>query len=984
MATLEICEACSRGDCFAIYPTRFGVYPFLQSMPKMVHCEDDAPDHFYPHASVPFPMEALPNYLLGTPQPSQHSLTGGEWGLKVIQKAYVYLCFKNADGSTRFWEYFRADENGIFTRVQSVGDNVEESQIFCSRSGHALYNKFIRISHAHTGKVAIGYSLNWLTKPQRDALLANEAALMTTIDLDQLKAGVVPDKQSGALAYKVENAESFDKIFEHQSSTDGSYRRTSPENDVQELDAAHPDLHFPEFATFYSGKMALFRAGESPTMFQLMDRCTKDGSGNAGSVPIILGLFDPLGVAEEFNHATSLAIVNYQIWQENHAWPLGSISEYERIAGAPVNELIAADEAYNKAVQAEWERVSRSTHDLIPNTPPRPEKLQRLDEHLRPSWTGEVKALIDQQDRIRKVIDIHAANHRNWIDLKARNSQKRAFVLACEVFMRKQDDPLFDHASEAFSEGTSVLTHPEFWAELVLAHVKRESDNVYSRATAWARRGAISGKETVRDVYVKFYQKRVENLLLASAEITPKQLKEEQYQVLVKDMIDQEVRELTVTANRAAFAFTAMSAISQIWFMYMKRNDPTPEGRKNNWGRFFLTLLDVRSLYLQSVTPGAFFYDEVIAGQKVSNGRQLIQGASVPNTKDVRLDIRFKRMFSSTKSEIVSVVPRAELVETVAEAAKPAPIPRYNLVEYLQKTSKMSWLATGLLSAGNVCYFLAALDAREQAKGHNNQQLAYSQTALMITLGLEVTRSLATRLFMMEACPFLLGPWGAVILIVLFLGIFIWQQLIETSEIEPYGLFLRRTYFGNGELDRRHEHFSRREIFFEQYPSLDAERLGFIKAQHAIRVTYRVDDEKADFKFTFDNPESGAVVNVYFDANGNGERKQLVGHYEFGLVTVQGGMTTYGNTWVSRVVPLLPNQRNLQDIERFQADRILPMLTNEGLTVKSNSTIGRCMFSIDYIPRAAEHDYFVNAIFIDHRGEDEIYIESDEDRTYRQ
>ncbi|QSI33704.1 hypothetical protein GNX71_30720 [Variovorax sp. RKNM96] len=981
MATLEICEACSRGDCFAIYPTRFGVYPFLKSMPKMVHCEEDAPDHFYPHTVAPFP--PLPNYLLVGPKPSQHTLTGGEWGLKVIQEAFVYLCFKNPDGSARFWEYFRADENGIFTRVQSVSDNVEESKVFCSRSGHPLYNKFIRISHAHTGKVAIGYSLNWLTRAQRDALLENEAALMTTIDLDQLKAKIVPDKQSGALAYKVESAESFDKIFEHQSSSDGSYQRTDLENDVHELDLAHPDLHFPAFATFYSGKKAVFRAGDSPAMFELMTRCTKDGSGNAASVPIILGLFDPLGTAEEFNQATSLAIVNHQIWQENHAWPLGSISEYERIAGAPVDDLLAADEAYNNAVQAELERVSRSTRDLLPNTPPRPAKLQRLDEHLRMGWTGEVRALLDEQDRVRKVIDIHAANHRNWIDLKGRNSQKRAFLLACEVFMRKGDDMLVDHASESFSEGTSVLTHPEFWGELVLAQVKREKDNVYSTAVRWARRGAISGKETVRDVVVKFYQKRVENLLLASAEITPKKLAEKDYQELVKNMIDEEVREVMVTANRAAFAFTALSAISQIWMMYMKRSDTTPEGRKNNWGRFFLTLLDARSLYLQAVTPGAFFYDEVIAGQKVSNKRPLIQG-TLPNTKDVRIDLHYRRMFSSTKSEIVSVVPRAEIAETALEAAKPAPIPKYNLVEYLQKTSKMSWLATGLLSAGNVCYFLAALDAREQAAGHNNQQLANSQIALMVTLGLEVTRSLATRLFMAEACPFLLGPWGAVILIVMFLGIFIWQELVETREIEPYGLFLRRTYFGNGELDRHHEHFYRREIFFQRYPSLDAERLGFVKTQHAIRVTYRVDDERADFKFTFDNPESGAIINVYHDVNGDGARKMLIGHYEFGLVSEEGGMTTYGNTWVYRSVPQLQRHANLLETDKFQAERLLPMLTNEGLTVKSNSTIGRCVFSIDYIPRPAEHAYFVNAIFVDHRGEDDIYIETDEDRTYRQ
>lgn len=982
MATLEICEACSRGDCFAIYPTRFGVYPFLQSMPKMVHCENDAPEHFYPHTGVPFPMEPLAKYLLVTPQPSQHSLTGGEWGLKVIQEAFVYLCFKNADGSPRFWEYFRADENGVFTRVQSVGDNVEETKIFCSRSGHALYNKFIRISHAHTGKVAIGYSLNWLTKPQRDALLENEAALMTTIDLDQLKAKVVPDKQSGALAYKVENAESFDRIFEHQSSTDGSYQRTSPENDVQELDAAHPGLRFPEFATFYSGKMALFRAAESPTMFQLMDQCTKGGPGKSSSVPIILGLFDPLGVSEEFNHATSLAIVNHQIWEEIHAWPLGSISEYECIADAPVKQLIAANEAYKQAVHDELERVSRSTRDLLPRDPPRSGKLERLDEHLREGWGDEVKALIDEQDRIKKVIDVHAANHRNWIDLKAKNSQKRAFILACEVFMRSEDEDQNDNASAAFARGTSALTHAEFWTGLIAAHVKRESDSIYARAVAWARRVAISGKEYLRDAHLKFYQKRIENLLLAEAGITRYQLSTGEYQRLVKQMIDQEVKELSVSRSRGAMAFTALSAISQVWFMYMNRNDTTPEGRKNNWGRFFLTLLDVRSLYLQAAAPGALFYDELIAGQKVSSERRLIPMAATPNTTDVRLS--FKRMFSSQKSELVSVVSRAELAEASLEAAKPIPIQTYTLAEYLQKTSKLAWLGTTLLSAGNVCYFLAAMDAREQAAAHNNQSLANSQIALMATLGLEVTRSLATRLLLVEACPFLLGPWGAVILIVMFLGIFIWQQTVATSEIEPYGLFLRRTYYGNGELDRKHEHFSRREIFFEKYPSLDAERLGFVKTQHAIRVTYRVDDEKADFKFKFDNPESGAIIKVYHHVDGDPNRTQLVGHYEFGITTVQPGMTTYGNTWVSRVLPLLPSQKTLRDIERFQEDRIRPMLTNEGLTVQSNSTIGRCVFSIDYFPRPVGHDYFVNAIFVDHLDEDTIYIESDEDRTYRQ
>lgn len=978
MPPLEICNACSLGDCFAIYPTRFGVYPFLQSMPKIYHCENDAPDHFYPHSSQPDPLSTVAKYFPLTYQVSQHSLTGGEWGLKVIQNAYVYVCFKNVDGSPRFWEYFHADDEGIFTRVQSVKDNVEEKEIFCSRSGHALYNKFIRISHEHTGKIAIGYSVNWLSKEQRHALLANEAALMTTIDLDQLKAGIVPDKQAGALAYKVENSESFDRIFEHQNSADGQggtagkYARTDQAYDVLDLNAANPGLDFPSFASFYSGKKAIWRSPESARMFQLMTQCTSDGSGHSCSVPIILGLFDPLGVAEEFNHATTLATINLQMWRERNAWPLGSISEYERIAGVPVKALIASQKAYRETVDAEREDLRRNPRRsgmIGPSKAVKSKELELLEEHLRYGWIDEVSILVDEQAEVQKVIEIHAENHKNWIDLKVRNAQKRAFVLACEVFMRGECEPQVDNAGAAFARGTSALMHADFWTSLMASYAKREANSIYAKAVAWARRAAISGKESVRDAYVKFYQKRLESSLLAQAGITKEMLDKKTYMQRIKDMIDEEVRELSVTGNRAAFAFTALSAISQVWAISMAMNDTRPEARKNNWGRIFLLMLDVRSLYVQAVTEGNFFYDTVVDGVKVRSARPLIPGDPKPHIADPEFD--FRRMFSSTKSELVSTTPHSTLVEGPLEMARPVKGVKYTPTEYWQRASGLNWTATALLSIGNVFYFLAAMDTLEQEKAHNHTALAVTQGVLGAVLGLEVIRSLATRFIAAEACVFL-GPWGAVVLIVLYLGVFIVQQILASNEIEPYGLLLRRTYYGSGELDRGHEHFSRREIFFKKYPSLEAEQLGFVKAQHAIRVTYRVDDEKAEFKFKFDNPESGAMVNVYYETGG---RKDLIGHYKFGI--------TYSNTWSSIIdQPLLPNQRNPYD-DRFQAEEILSFLTNDGLSVRTNSEGGRRKFSIDYIPRAAEHDYFVNAIFIDHQGEDEIYIESDEDRTYR-
>ncbi|MBJ2158968.1 hypothetical protein JC881_24570 [Variovorax sp. IB41] len=951
------------GNSFAIYPTRLGVYPFLDKMADDVHCETVAPPHFLP----------------STP------LKNARWGLKVIANAFVYVHFQ--DASPPFWEYFHADDNGVFSRIQSVSENIEVTESACKREAeHAANNRFIRISHHYKGKVAIGYSINWLTKEQRSNLLDNMDALMTVLDLGTLKSGGMPP-QADALVYRVESAKSFDNIFEHQNSLDGSY--ASVADMPGEAPVKLGNVGFDVFATYFSGKEYRFRARFNENLAAQMTQCSEYPDGTS-STPLILGLLDPLGVAEELNHASSLCHANRAMWFSRNEHAFGSLAHYEEITKLGAKKAVADSRQYEK------EHLERLTQmDAMPGSstgvpvvnwgellfePFKPVELEMLDDNLVDGWQEEFEAIVSEHEKIEALLVPHLANHCNAIDLLAKNSAERLYLLACEIFGRGDED-IVDNLTTVFVNGTCGLVHEEFWAKLVDDYAADKKKSTYKKRLARFRRAVITGKEFTRDVSEGFFRQFLEAAAARRVKGASPEL-----QAQLKERLTEEknamVKTFSRTANPVAYTLVLMNMFLNVWTMYETPNAKSPENLSNNLGRLFLTLLDARSVYEMTFTKGKLFAEESSVWKHIE----------AINPKDVKLS--FKSMFSSNGGAAIDVSTSREAVEEMLKADKGLPL---TLKAYVRHTSKLKWLGTGLLSIGNVFFIIGAGKTAEQAWAHNDTQLGWSSRAMQGVLFVEIVRSVAARVAVAgvlegSAAAFVLGPWGAFILIVVFTGIFIWQQCTARSEIDLIELFLRRSFYGKHMLDSRQDHFSRADIAFPMYPSLQAQNMGLVKLQFAIRATYTVDDEKANFNFAFSNLNNASKINIYYKSRRTGGKNKLMASF------VYGWNILYGSNGESKRVPGL--------VCSFAESIYTPhsillhvrlitrgMAANLGASIKcaerenviivgTDTTNDPCIFSVDYLPMPETCPDLVNTVFVNHRSEDDIKMWSDEDQTY--
>lgn len=957
------------GNAFAIYPTRLGVYPFLNTMANDVHCEQNAPAHFLP----------------ATP------LKDARWGLKVIANAFVYVYFQ--DASPPFWEYFYADDNGVFSRVQSVSENLDVTQSVCKREAeHAANNRFIRISHQYEGKVAIGYSINWLTREQRSDLLENKDALMTVLDLGTLKAGGMPPA-ADAMAYRVEKAESFDNIFEHQNSADGSYSSVAnmPGEEPVKLEGARFDV----FATYFSGKEYRFRARFNADLAEQMKQCSEYNDGVTVSTPLILGLLDPLGVAEELNNASSLCHANKAMWFSRNEHAFGSLAHYEEIT------KLGAKKAISDSRQYEKEHLERITQvDAMPSStggvpvvnwgeiffePFKPVELEMLDDNLVEGWQEKFEAIIAEHEKMEALLVPHLANHRNFIDLLAKNSSERVYLLACDIFGRGDDD-IVDNLTAVFVNGTCGLVHDEFWNKLVEDYAKGKDNSTYKKRLARFRRGVITGKEFTRDVSEAFFRKFLETLASHRAKGISPEIQAQLEDQLAKEKIelDKAVKRFSRAANPIAYALVLLNMVVNVMAMHGAPNDDRnhPENAANNLGRLFLTLLDARSVYEMTFTPGKLFAEESSVWKYIK----------AINPKDVKLS--WKSMVSSSANVAIDVSTSREAVNAMLEADKTLPL---TLKAYLRHTSGLKWVGTGLLTIGNVFFIIGAGKTAKQAWAHNDMQGWYSSRAMQGVLFAEVVRSVAVRVAgaaVVEGTglAFVLGPWGAFILIVLFTGIFIWQQCVARSEIDLIELFLRRSFYGKHMLDSRQDHFSRANIAFPMYPSIQAQNMGLVKLQFAIRASYTVDDQKANFNFKFANLKDSSKINIYYKSRRTGGRNKLMASFVYGwnilydgsgnTKRVRGLVCSFAESIYTPHSILLHVRLITRGIAANLGASIKCAEREDLIVVGTDTTNDPCVFSVDYLPMPETCPDLVNTVFVTHQSEDDIKMWSDEDQAY--
>ncbi|MDQ0017589.1 uncharacterized protein YejL (UPF0352 family) [Variovorax boronicumulans] len=954
------------GNSFAIYPTRLGVYPFLDAMADDIHCEKVAPAHFLP----------------ATP------LKNARWGLKVIANAFVYVYFQ--DASPPFWEYFHADDNGVFSRIQSVSENIEVTQSACKREAeHAANNRFIRISHHYKGTVAIGYSINWLTKEQRSSLLDNMDALMTVLDLDTLKSGGMPP-QAEALAYRVESAKSFDNLFEHQNSLDGSY------SSVADMPGETPvklgSVGFDVFATYFSGKEYRFRARFNENLAVQMMKCSEYADGSS-STPLILGLLDPLGVAEELNHASSLCHANKAMWFSRNEHAFGSLAHYEEITKLGAKKAVADSRQYEK------EHMDRVNQPMIvpANTmgqvpvgnlgeiffePFKPIELEMLDDNLVDGWQEKFEAIVSEHEKIEALLVPHLANHRNVIDLLARNSKERLYLLACEIFGRGDED-IVDNLTTVFVNGTCGLVHDEFWAGLVDDYAKGKENSIYKKRLSRYRRAVITGKEFTRDVSEAFFRQFLEAAATRRAKGAAPEIQAQVKERLMEEADDM-VKVFSRHSNPAAYSLVLLNMVLNVWTMYESPNNDKnhPENFSNNLGRLFLTLLDARSVYEMTFVEGKLFAKESSVWKRIT----------AINPKDVKLS--FKSMLSSNAGAAIDISTSREAVNAMLEENKALPL---TLKAYMRHTSKLKWIGTGLLAFGNVFFIIGAGKTAEQAWAHNDTQLGLSSRAMQGVLAVEVIRSVAARVALAGVAEgsvgaFVLGPWGAFILIVAFTGIFIWQQCTARSEIDLIELFLRRSFYGKHELDSRQDHFSRANIAFSMYPSLQAQNMGLVKLQFGIRATYTVDDEKANFNFKFANLKDTSKINIYYKSWRTGGKSKLMASYVYGwdirydsegkTKRVRGLVCSFAETTYTRHSIFLHIRLITRGMAANAGASIRCAEHEDLLVIATDTTNDPCIFSIDYMPMPETCPDLVNTVFVNHRSEDDIKMWSDEDQTY--